>query len=561
MMSYSRRKDERGAVLAFTAVGILVLILIVALGIDYSYWLVHKRSLQHAAEAAALAGAAYMPDGTKAGAKALQVATLNGFTNGGNISVVGHAIPPSTYQVTITDNATPTFFSAPVLGGKITTSGNATASVGHPIDMGSPTNHIGTGNFYATGSHREGFFNHVYGPCNSAESGDQYNTKIDFADYLDAGGGGHPMWSCTPGPFAPGPGSWYNYAADSTHFPNAHYASGIQNNPYYTHGDGHTFIVDIPQTLTENWHLLIYGATGKDPSNGGGGSRATHNIGAPWTTDFTLYDSSGSASNPIGSTVKRTKSYAANASLSSPKTLFAPGIGTNTTWDDFYTFPAGTVAGSYALNMQTPQMMRGELSYSLLAESESALLGGSIQDCAGASCVHIYGFEHIVVDDQNVSGSPTFYVARVGKEWAGRSIELDAWDLADGMKNVKLLDPDLNVMGGAASNWTSKWGDGTKPNGDPCDSSCPPPAAGKLDIDVDFAQNPGLVPEASGGINNQGYNRHLLRFIFTVPTTYNPPDEDHSWVRVQLTPKSSGASDTSTWTIHAVGIPVRLNPQ
>ncbi|HKP46910.1 MAG TPA: pilus assembly protein TadG-related protein [Pyrinomonadaceae bacterium] len=57
LLSHKNRKNERGSVLAVSAIGMLALLLAVGLGVDISHLYLAKNELQNAADAAALAGA------------------------------------------------------------------------------------------------------------------------------------------------------------------------------------------------------------------------------------------------------------------------------------------------------------------------------------------------------------------------------------------------------------------------------------------------------------------------------------------------------------------------
>src|SRR3954471_13764013 len=84
MNSVRRRStDERGVVLVWLAILLVVLLGITALGIDVAYWQVTKNREQRAADAAALAGAVSFPgDGTAANAAAGSIAQSNGYGSG-----------------------------------------------------------------------------------------------------------------------------------------------------------------------------------------------------------------------------------------------------------------------------------------------------------------------------------------------------------------------------------------------------------------------------------------------------------------------------------------------
>src|SRR5687768_10174279 len=81
--STTERRDERGQILAIFAGAAAVIMLIAALAFDTGTVLVEKRDQQNAADAAALAGARFLPGNTtSAVARAAEIADLNGFVDG-----------------------------------------------------------------------------------------------------------------------------------------------------------------------------------------------------------------------------------------------------------------------------------------------------------------------------------------------------------------------------------------------------------------------------------------------------------------------------------------------
>jgi Flp pilus assembly protein TadG len=110
--------DERGAVLVMFAVSLPVVIGVAGLAVEASYWQLHQRQMQNAADSAAIA--AGMEGGTNYVAVAQAVAAQYGFVNGSGNVVVSVTNPASAagctsncYAVSITDQV-PLFLSAVV---------------------------------------------------------------------------------------------------------------------------------------------------------------------------------------------------------------------------------------------------------------------------------------------------------------------------------------------------------------------------------------------------------------------------------------------------------------
>ncbi len=123
--------DRRGVVVVLVALAMPVLAGAMGLAAETSYWYAHKRDMQNAADAAAIAAATGANASTTYAAQARAVAAQLGFTNGsGNVTVAaissntatGCPAGKSCYTVTISDNV-PLFLSR-VIG----YAGNATVN-------------------------------------------------------------------------------------------------------------------------------------------------------------------------------------------------------------------------------------------------------------------------------------------------------------------------------------------------------------------------------------------------------------------------------------------------
>ncbi|MGI8568732.1 MAG: pilus assembly protein TadG-related protein [Methylocella sp.] len=121
LLSWPRRfsGDRRGVVVVLVALAMPVLAGAMGLAAETSYWYTHKRGMQNAADAAAIAAATGANASTTYAAQAQAVASQLGFTNGsGNIKVTaastnnatGCPAGKSCYTVTISDDV-PLFLS------------------------------------------------------------------------------------------------------------------------------------------------------------------------------------------------------------------------------------------------------------------------------------------------------------------------------------------------------------------------------------------------------------------------------------------------------------------
>lgn len=147
-------KSENGFVLAWTAAMLVLFLLMAALAVDLGYWYFKKNDIQRAADAAASAAVIVRTSerGTAiadASTLALEVASRNGYTNGGSISVlgsttdaVGNPLPPNQYRVVIRQDIS-NFFLKIVGMSSTRIVAESTAQFTAPVQLGSPSNVFG----------------------------------------------------------------------------------------------------------------------------------------------------------------------------------------------------------------------------------------------------------------------------------------------------------------------------------------------------------------------------------------------------------------------------------
>jgi Flp pilus assembly protein TadG len=102
-----RPADERGIVVIWVAVCMVVFLGFAAWAVDYAHWNSERSRMQKAADAAALAGAVYLPDDPGGAVAAAQtVAAQNGFSGGVSASVGSN---PNQLKVTVGQSVRNTF--------------------------------------------------------------------------------------------------------------------------------------------------------------------------------------------------------------------------------------------------------------------------------------------------------------------------------------------------------------------------------------------------------------------------------------------------------------------
>lgn len=142
-----RRGDgERGFVLVWMAAGFVVLLGFAGLALDIANWYLTANKSQKAADAAALAGAVYLPDDpTAAVSTARDVAKLNGFDDAAADIVVTAAPKPSNpSQLDVTISRTVNNAFGRLVGNpQKTVTRDAVGEYERPVPMGSPSNVMG----------------------------------------------------------------------------------------------------------------------------------------------------------------------------------------------------------------------------------------------------------------------------------------------------------------------------------------------------------------------------------------------------------------------------------
>lgn len=132
-----RLRDERGedgVVVVWLALLIVLLLAFAGWAVDYAHWNDERTKMQKAADAAALAGAVYLPDdpaGAVSAAKA--VASENGYSSGVNVSILQNA---NQLQVTVNESVKNSFAQVIGIGdASLTKSAKGEYESPQPVDI------------------------------------------------------------------------------------------------------------------------------------------------------------------------------------------------------------------------------------------------------------------------------------------------------------------------------------------------------------------------------------------------------------------------------------------
>ena len=165
---------EDGYVLATMALVLVPLLLFTAFAVDVGGWYARGAKLQRVADAAALAGAARMPDFPVARTLALTTARLNGIEDSASIDIdVSQGANDRQLKVTITDHDVARYLSSIVLD-NMTIARSSIAEFVLPVPLGSPENYFGNDPLDPPPGGQPGLWGNIHGPQTDNAKGDRY---------------------------------------------------------------------------------------------------------------------------------------------------------------------------------------------------------------------------------------------------------------------------------------------------------------------------------------------------------------------------------------------------
>lgn len=518
-------KLELGYVLPMTALLLVPLMLFAALATDVGAWYVRADQTQRAADAAALAGTVWLPDQAAATSVAIDVAARNGFRdpswvaiNGGTsnatVSIPGFTSEGGLIVEIITD--TPSYFGSLVLD-SIQIEREAVAAVSPAIQLGNPSNGLGTGNLDSSelGIPPDGVWLSLNGWCQDHRQGDPISVGFYGAD--EAGG---EYW-------------------------NACNTANLGPNPTLD-PDGYTFVVDVPtgagQVAIEIFEPglcsdpdssdLIYSAEDATYSSG---PRLNFRVFANDNTE--LYHQDNLSGTPVVETLFSNSDCAG-------------GSGAGGRWYSLYTIPSGSAAeGRWYIqaNVRAVSTERQLNSFAIRARpTADTLLCSSMTD---PTCPDLYALEWLSVFRPDFGGGAgagqpaEFFLAEISDLYAGKAVEVRMFDPGEGMNNVQFLDPAGNEVDfdfrlancsvGLLCSNPAVWPETTDTSADSC--------SGVPCLDV----------------TNSRFQDQWIVITSTLDGTYTCGS--NCWWKVRYTPESSGSvTDRTTWSVRVIGDPVHL---
>jgi hypothetical protein len=499
--SADRNLRQRGQVLVIFAFASFLLIGMMALVVDVSWYWANTLKVQRAADAAALAGVVLLP-GNVSGAQtyALNEAKKNGYSSGtGGVTVAAaqEAANPRRLDVTVSAPV-PTFFMRAFGITSIPASRAATAEYVLPVAMGSPLNVYGKPDQVDLNGNPLNFWGSINAPETDKNQGDPFATTN-------------------------GPGGYGNnaeYVAAQTGAPGA-YNYGI------TVPAG-----SAPITVSLYDPEFCYrpnqnGTTGMNYDTGDTEWSSSGLSGS--TTKFTLYeDVNNTPYNYADDTQLSQSSYPSGNSGSTAcgATYISSSYPNFTGKWVTYTTIASPHATTYRLNVATTGSGQFSNQFGIKAVASS----GSQPTVSGLGAMSLYA---------NIPGSITnLYLAQIPAIHAGKTVQIRLFDPGEASSSASLSV----LIPTSSSTWTpvsfTYWDAGV--NGDLAPTASGPTTS--------------LTTTSAGG--TVYYNGHWVILQAVIPSNYTAPA--NGWWKIQYNYGASTAHDRTTWQVNIVGNPVHL---
>lgn len=512
--------------IALTALLLIPLTVVTAFAVDLGSWQSRAAELQRTADAAALAGVVELPNVTLATSAARAVAAANGFDHNSSrydvtvTQVTAAGGNSARLRVTIIDTDVDRYFSGVVMS-DFSIERQATAEFIKPVKMGSPKNFLGTGQLLS-GANRENFWLAISGYCASREQGERIATVSDgnFPTTSNPPSGGG--WgSCTPG-------------ADGG-------PSYVERNPEYD-ADGYFYALNLRQNYSGTINVDIY-----DPgfcSSGGIDS------GGAFTTTYRFR--SNDSYDPTTATVLATQSYGSGSYCNQWRTLRT----LNNPTAGMYWIQVTNAVGYTGQQGTNEFALRAREGTGGFTACTSDPNGASAVSPYRANCPNLHGVDNMGVY-ANFSGTePSFFLADLGAEHNGKTMEITMWDMGEGSQELRILNP----LGQRATfTYTVLCLDGSAPTTGSCVGETNP-TGGRSGTtnNLDVSGSNHMQPRAHR-LSSSRYNDRLIRLEVPLPSDINAAYGGLTWWRVQYRVGTS-PTDRTTWSVIVRGDPVRLVP-
>ena len=524
----ARRKREAGQVLALFVLSIFVIIGMVAVVADVSWFWANSLKVQRAADAAALAGAIYLPGAPPtAYSTARAEAAKNGYVGGSGTSITPTQDARNPRRLNVTITAPVQTFFARIFGlHQINVTQTARAEYALPVPMGSPQSYFGI--YQLTYKHTNGQWRTDNVRKAPGASGSAQLASQGFWGAVITRGGQRQN------------GDAYSPANNG----------GSANAQY--DANGYDYTIEFGPGTT-NGRVFLYDATfcavGHHDSGSylGTGDHWIGTSGTPVTTDFILWNTRNTpfdTRDDIRVTdsgtrftnenqVDKSTGYIGDGRYGDDGYNGAASADCRSDADhnNWYRLAQNLAAGTYRLQVTTSSA--GNVNTN--AENMFGIQGVA----NGSATVKVHGTSKMAMYNNLNGGASLFYLAQIDAIHAGKTVE------------IRLFDP--GDVGGDAVLRIKR-----------------PTNAGYTDTTFSYTADNGRsgtnvtsIQTASGGTNL--FNNSWI--TITVPLsnlygqagdTLRPPGESQpGWWKMEYTISASG-NDTTTWEVSIRGNPVHL---
>jgi len=577
MRTRRHRREDRGYVLELTAILLIPLLIMAGLAIDLGGDYARAIRMQRAADAGALAGVVWLPDFAKAKSVALTVVAQDGFTSGGSVTVSVTQAAARRLQVTVTAPEGG-FFVSKILNTSYTITRSSTAEYLRPIAMGSPIASLANDpdspaappqiwlNQSGAGSNKTNGDRHTSGLCTASGSGfmsgctdpltpSQTNSNLEFSD------GGY-YYITRVSSIGSGPLHMQVYDPAFIYTGDNCTVNGYSAAQEVTLKNQFTAAGDTLANSRYTWSNKAY-CPGDQRINSRSDLRTTYIVRAPDLTPLDLsdnpaicaisfdpYDGSTFGSNLFN---KLDQTVPANVAPEGSENL--PFSAVFRKWVDVCTVNT-PIIGDYVVQVTTtadqsaPQTSTtGTLTTATggagsLERRDAAITTGghnryAIRAGFGATVsgtgIGVFGGGRLPIYVNQNSTSASFYLAQLTPDYAGATLVLSFFDIADtaGSASMQVVPPaDSNYATFPSCAFTR---DGTTPN-----------AIAQTNCQIN-------------GLTSGTYDGRTVTLKLQLPADYTCDTSVSSgcWVKVNLT-FSGAPADTTTWSASLLGDPVRL---
>jgi Flp pilus assembly protein TadG len=508
-----RRRDERGYVLALTALVLVPMLIIAAMAIDYGGWYAEGTKMQRAADAAALAGVVWLPNTNQATLVAKETAKKNGYDDAlPNITVTVNQISETELGVEIVDTASETYL-AKFIRDTTTIRRSATAKYVLPVPLGSPKNYFGTGQMISGNDRENGY-------CSAKDQGGPFEARY-----------------------------WFNTPVGTT---NACTKSGRQQNAEYKSSPtpAYQYYIELPPGRTQTMALYLWNpqVDSNDPTSPGSSvADTTFTLLAPDDTPFNdadnkVYGTAGSGGSCSGSGESNPRKYTTTVDNDA-------SFWSTSGWSRFCTFTTSAPAGKYILNVRTEQNQSNSYAsnaFSMLVQRGSSTTASVCDARTDSTCPSIYGKSWMSVFANASGSSGNFFLAKIGPEHVGKTVKITLFDPGEGATSVRILNPKGANQSSSGQTISS---DGYA-------------TFSAQDMGTD-GFTPGTVLNNLTSLDVTGgkYNGKYVELTIQLPSNYDTITAYATngwWWKIQYNTGSSSVTDRTTWGVRVIGDPVHL---